>query len=1016
MQVLRALAFVFLLFAPVQGQSTVKVYYDEDAIPHLYATDDAALFYGLGYQQMRDFPVETLSNLWSTSGRMAEVAGIRHLDLDADMRHLDIGPKALELEAELAAVESAGTSAERRDMLPLLRAYVAGINAGRQWWLDNPTAIDTIAGGQIFTPCVGQQTLGYAMNIEPVPFFLNETSPQRPNSPTILRDEDRDPSWTASAALTRLFEESISVHEVLRFGIVFESRRLPGSFVGGPANPLRTPPEEEATTPTPEFGSEGWMVKSGSAISTYSCTHVEMIRGGLRLYTLQMHGDRYNVSGYSFPGAPGIVVGFNDRISWWFTNDSVAPFGTSGVRPASVRGFYGEPTPVLSNQWRATIRAITRTELGFDIWTSPACQSGSGRFCPNDETVAIEQEAMSLQYWDFGANALTDDPRPSLRVREWVSEYRLQGIPRFPLTDVSVDFDGDHLADEDDEITFEQYDYAFYTRSAWEFFIRLGRAPNVVGTNADALQQMIVAENLIWGRSVNFCAADDQAGFLYWIAAHVPKQGVDLTGSGTAPRPWRDPGNDAIQILDGTLRKRHWQGVHDMRDVPHLVRDDTADKIWIQNNSSDNFIDAPDYGGIDLTLFADYITDRGNNVGFGQTRQRDVQNLLVAAGAIDQAKNQELALSKRDWWSQFFWPYFQAVADSEYDCDDIPTNRQVCNFVRFVEDTMDEAEDGTLTSPEPFVAHVASQVIPYMMLLRSAFEIRALQDFALGIADDDPNHLFVFDQYSDPPTIGDVLSNSDYRETLRNMMDALVRVAGYHALEEQPGGIYSRRLVLEANAQMFGEGFRTPMPWSGTILDGDELRLGHCLMFVGTPHYISRSLSRTDYRAWRRSFYSSILPSVLDCDDFEDNEKFAGHPFQGHKVAVYPMGGVAESVYATANSIGFNAGYGANLASTEDPTSVPVPLSFFMNFDTGGAVVLSVDLTTPENVVGYHRTLVSSTEFVVDIREYAGQGEDDFFRTTAKYINGDWTRLNIDEIADFINRSIAPRHDLGYSP
>jgi hypothetical protein len=214
MQVLRALAFVLVLFVPVQGQSTAKIYYDADKIPHLYATDDAALFYALGYQQMRDFPVETLSNLWSTSGRMAEVAGIRHLDLDADMRHLDIGPKALELEAELAAVEAAGTSAERRDILALLRAYVAGVNDGRQWWIDNPGAIAAIAGARGFIPCewpAESPPVGHAMNIEPVAFFLDETNRQRPSSPFIERDEDRDPSWTVPAALGRLFAVPITV-------------------------------------------------------------------------------------------------------------------------------------------------------------------------------------------------------------------------------------------------------------------------------------------------------------------------------------------------------------------------------------------------------------------------------------------------------------------------------------------------------------------------------------------------------------------------------------------------------------------------------------------------------------------------------------------------------------------------------------------------------------------------------------------------------------------------------------
>jgi hypothetical protein len=57
--------------------------------------------------------------------------------------------------------------------------------------------------------------------------------------------------------------------------------------------------------------------------------------------------------------------------------------------------------------------------------------------------------------------------------------------------------------------------------------------------------------------------------------------------------------------------------------------------------------------------------------------------------------------------------------------------------------------------------------------------------------------------------------------------------------------------------------------------------------------------------------------------------------------------------------------------------------------------------------------LVSSTEFVADIPDYLGQGEDDFFATTQNYIDGVWTQLNVGE-SSFVPADM--RHDLRYVP
>jgi penicillin amidase len=71
-------------------------------------------------------------------------------------------------------------------------------------------------------------------------------------------------------------------------------------------------------------GSNNWVLsgsktKSGAAIL---CNDPHL---GLNLpslwYEVQLHAPGINVYGASLPGAPGVVIGFNDNISWGFTNN-----------------------------------------------------------------------------------------------------------------------------------------------------------------------------------------------------------------------------------------------------------------------------------------------------------------------------------------------------------------------------------------------------------------------------------------------------------------------------------------------------------------------------------------------------------------------------------------------------------------------------------------------------------------------------------------------------------------------
>ncbi len=73
----------------------------------------------------------------------------------------------------------------------------------------------------------------------------------------------------------------------------------------------------------PDIGSNNWVVGGGKTASgrPILCNDPHL---GLNMpslwYELQIHTPEYNVSGVSFPGSPGVIIGFNDSIAWGVTN------------------------------------------------------------------------------------------------------------------------------------------------------------------------------------------------------------------------------------------------------------------------------------------------------------------------------------------------------------------------------------------------------------------------------------------------------------------------------------------------------------------------------------------------------------------------------------------------------------------------------------------------------------------------------------------------------------------------
>jgi penicillin amidase len=296
-------------------QKQVEILMERRMVPHLNAQNDHDLYFIQGY-------LHAFHRLWqmdmqtrAAGGRVSELIGSKALNFDRTQRRKGMVYAA---ERSLQAME-----AEPRTKA-MLDAYSSGVNAyiaslnyrtypleyklmgfSPERWTNLKCALllkymaDDLTGktddfelSQLRT-ALGQQTFDMLF-------------PERsPDPATVI------PAGTAFAA------GSLPVPiKPAAFDELFPS--IGSRQEGASTASLRSREEQEG------IGSNNWVVggkrtKSGAPIL---CNDPHL---GLNLpslwYEMQLQAPGINVYGVSLPGAPGIVIGFNDSLSWGFTNN-----------------------------------------------------------------------------------------------------------------------------------------------------------------------------------------------------------------------------------------------------------------------------------------------------------------------------------------------------------------------------------------------------------------------------------------------------------------------------------------------------------------------------------------------------------------------------------------------------------------------------------------------------------------------------------------------------------------------
>ncbi len=277
-------------------QSPVTVYRDEYGVPQIYADNLHDLFFAQGYVQAQDRLFQMDFQRRVGTGTLSEVLGEATLETDRFLRTLGTN-RAAAKDLEVMSQET----------LSDLQAYADGVNA-------------YISANQDSLP-LEFRILGY----KPQPW-----EPLHSVAWGKMMAWNLGGNWETELMRARLLDT---------MGAEMTADLLPHYPLSGP---FIIPPEVKSyagldaidfdkvmavksllKATDPDIGSNNWVV-AGSHTTTGKPLVANDPHLGMQIpsiwYLVGLHGGGLDVVGASLAGAPGVVIGHNDRIAWGVTN------------------------------------------------------------------------------------------------------------------------------------------------------------------------------------------------------------------------------------------------------------------------------------------------------------------------------------------------------------------------------------------------------------------------------------------------------------------------------------------------------------------------------------------------------------------------------------------------------------------------------------------------------------------------------------------------------------------------
>jgi len=294
-----------LSFPNLKGK--VKVYFDARLVPHVFAEDENDAFFVQGYLHAKFRLWQMEFQTRAAAGRLSEILGPITIEYDRDKRRLGMVYAA---ETSLKEIE------KDPETLAEFDNYTAGVNAYIESLTESSLPIEykllgyspekwTNLKSALFMKYMALELAGYEKDFEMTNAKSVFSSADFNKIYPIVMDSldpivPKDSVFPKPAIHLKIPASADSLY--------FDTRDS-------------TAIVEQKTNP--DNGSNNWAVsgkktKSGSPIF---CNDPHL---GLNLpsiwYEMQLSTPSYNAYGATFPGAPTVIIGFNDSCAWGFTN------------------------------------------------------------------------------------------------------------------------------------------------------------------------------------------------------------------------------------------------------------------------------------------------------------------------------------------------------------------------------------------------------------------------------------------------------------------------------------------------------------------------------------------------------------------------------------------------------------------------------------------------------------------------------------------------------------------------
>ncbi|WP_344452495.1 penicillin acylase family protein [Actinocorallia aurantiaca] len=301
--------------------ASVTVHRDGYGVPQIYASSSEDLFKAQGYVTAQDRFWEMDFRRHVTSGRLSELFGETTVETDKVVRTLGWRKIA---ERELALLEP--------ETVRLLEAYADGVNA---WLKHHP---DT-AGQSLEYSVLGLQRSGYRPErwtpADSVAWLKAMAWDLRSNM-----DEEIGRALAGTGLPRERVDQLYPEYDDKRLPVIVASdeksgekpasttEQAPARALSGVLETIRAMPESMGNGAS-EIGSNSWVV-SGSRTATgkpllandpHLAPQMPSVwyQAGLHCLTVTEECP-YDVTGFTFAGLPGVVIGHNQRVAWGFTN------------------------------------------------------------------------------------------------------------------------------------------------------------------------------------------------------------------------------------------------------------------------------------------------------------------------------------------------------------------------------------------------------------------------------------------------------------------------------------------------------------------------------------------------------------------------------------------------------------------------------------------------------------------------------------------------------------------------